>query len=100
MVDFSANRALSKGDVTEWLSALKELDAFENQGYAFQKDQINQWVKSYSSLTDQRIVAFVDSLVLRHQASDDLKHWVTLYMLYQQHGEYEKMVDALTGEFK
>ena len=96
VVDFSANRALSKGDVTGWLSALKELDAFENQGYAFQKDQINQWVKSYSSLTDQRIVAFVDSLVLRHQASDDLKHWVTLYMLYQQHGEYEKMVDALT----
>ena len=96
VVDFSANRALSKGDVTGWLCALKELDAFENQGYAFQKDQINQWVKSYSSLTDQRIVAFVDSLVLRHQASDDLKHWVTLYMLYQQHGEYEKMVDALT----
>ena len=96
VVDFSANRALSAGDVTSWLNALKELNDFGPQGYSFQKEQINQWVKSYSTLTDKRLVAFVDSMVLHDQASDDLKYLVTMYMLYQKHGEYEKMIGALT----
>ena len=96
VVDFSANRALSKGDITSWLNALRELNDFGIQGFSFQKEQINQWVKSYSTLTDKRIVAFVDSMVFHHEASDDLKHLVTLYMLYQRHGEYEKMIGALT----
>ena len=96
VVDFSANRALSKGDITSWLNDLRALNDFGNQGFSFQKEQINQWVKSYSNLTDKRIVAFVDTMVLHHKASDDLKFLITLYMLYQKHHEYEKMIGALT----
>ncbi len=96
VVDFSANRALSKGDITSWLNDLRALNDFGNQGFSFQKEQINQWVKSYSNLTDKRIVAFVDTMVLHHEASDDLKFLITLYMLYQKHHEYEKMIGALT----
>ena len=95
VVDFSANRSLSKGDITRWLNALRELNDFGNQGFSFQKKQINQWVKSYSTLTDRRIVAFVDSMVLHHEVSGDLKYLTTLYILYQKHGEYEKMIEAL-----
>ena len=96
VVDFSASRALSKGDITSWLNDLRALNDFGNQGFSFQKEQINQWVKSYSNLTDKRIVAFVDTMVLHHKASDDLKFLITLYMLYQKHHEYEKMIGALT----
>ena len=96
VVNFSANRAISKGDIAGWLSALRELNEFGSQGFSFQKEQINQWVNSYAALTDTRIVSFVDSMVLNHEASDDVKYLITLYMLYQKHGEYEKMIEALT----
>ncbi len=96
VVDFSAKLALSKGDITAWLNALRELNDFGSQGFSFQKEQVNQWVKSYNTFTDKRIVSFVDSMTLSHENSEDLKYMITLYMLYQKHGEYEKMIGALT----
>ena len=35
-------------------------------------------------------------MTLSHENSEDLKYMITLYMLYQKHGEYEKMIGALT----
>ena len=95
VVDFATRRALKRGDLDAWIIGLNDLFAFGSLGIDYQKEQINQWVKSYSNLRDDRVVAFVDSLFLQTRDSEDLKHLVTIYMVYKQHERHAKMVDAL-----
>ena len=93
--DFATRRALKRGDLDAWIIGLNDLFAFGSQGINYQKEHINQWVKSYSNLRDDRVVDFVDTLFLQTRESEDLKHFVTVYMVYKKHGRHAKMVDAL-----